>query len=90
MGNPVLVACAKDSWTKVATNVQTGFIQQVSGAPNGYLQTYRDTGDAAPTLETQGVVAFEKDITEPISATAGIDVYIWAHRAAGSVRVDTP
>ena len=90
MANPVLVACAKGAWTKVATNVQTGFIHKVSGAPNGYLQTYRDTGDAAPTLETQGVVAFENSGTEAILATAGIDVYIWAQNAAGEVRVDLP
>ena len=89
MANPILVACAKNAWTKVATNVQTGFIHKVKGI-NGYLQTYRDTTDPAPTLITQGVVAFENSGTESINATAGIDVYIWAQGAAGSVRVDLP
>ena len=90
MANPVFVACTKDAWTKVATNVQTGFIHRISGAPNGYLQTYVDTTDPAPTLETEGAVAFENSGTEPINATAGIDVYIWAQGAAGNVRRDTP
>ena len=90
MADPVEVACTKDSWTKVATNKQTGFVHQVSGAPNGYLITYRDTGNAAPTLETEGVVAFENSITEPVTALAGIDVYIWPHRADGVVSVSLP
>ena len=89
MANPVFVTCAKDAWTKVATNVQTGFVHMVLGA-NGYLQAYVDTTDPAPTLETQGVVAFENSGTEAISATAGIDIYIWAHDKAGKVRVDLP
>ena len=89
MANPVFVVCAADAWTKVATNVQTGFVHKVSGA-NGYLHAYVVTTGPAPTLETEGVVAFENSTTEPINATAGIDVYIWAHGAAGKVRVDTP
>lgn len=89
MANPVFVTCPADEWKKVATNVQTGFVHRFSGA-NGYLQAYRDTGDAPPTLESQGVVVFELSGTESILATAGIDVYIWAQGAAGKVRVDTP
>ena len=90
MANPVFVTCAKNVWTKVATNVQTGFVHKVGGASNGYLHAYRDTGDAAPTLETEGVDAFENSITESILATAGIDVYIFSQKAAGKVRVDLP
>jgi len=90
MANPVFVACTRNAWTKVATGVQTGFVHKVSGAPNGYLQAYVDTTDPAPTLVTEGVVAFENSGTEPILATAGIDVYIWAHAKAGEVRVDLP
>ena len=88
MATPVFVTCTKDTWKKVATNVQTGFVHKVSHAPNMYLQTYRDTGDAAPTLRTDGVELFAKGITEDIFAIAGIDVYVWADGDAGKVRVD--
>lgn len=88
MANPVFVTCDKNVWIKVATDVQTGLVHKVSGAPNGYLQAYRDTAGPAPTLETQGVVAFENSGTEAILATAGIDVYIYAQAKAGKVRVD--
>lgn len=88
MATPVFVPCTKNAWTKVATNVQTGFVHKVSHAPNTYLQTYRDTGDAAPTLRTDGVELFAESVTEDIFAIAGIDVYVWADGDAGKVRVD--
>lgn len=88
MATPVFVTCTKESWEKVATNVQTGFIHKVSHDPNMYLQTYRDTGDPAPTLRTDGVELFTESITEDIFAIAGIDVYVWADKVNGKVRVD--
>lgn len=88
MATPVFKACTRDAWTKVATNVQTGFIHKVSHAPNMYLQTYRDTGVTAPTLRTDGVELFAESVTEDIFAIAGIDVYVWADKVAGEVRVD--
>jgi hypothetical protein len=88
MATPVIETVTKDQWTKVATNVETGFIHKMSHAPNVYLQTYRDTGDAPPTLRTEGVVAFEDSLTEPIIAVAGIDVYLWVDKVDGQVRVD--
>lgn len=88
MANPVVVAIPKDGFTKVATNVTTGLIQKLSSAPDTYLQTYRLTGVAAPTLQSEGALAFENSHTEVIEATAAIDVYIWATGKAGSVRAD--
>jgi hypothetical protein len=88
MATPVIVACPAGAWTKVATNVQTGFIHKMKTAPNVYLQTYRDTGDAPPTLRTEGVEAFVDEPTEAISAVAGIDIYLWVDDVAGRVRVD--
>lgn len=88
MATPVFVTCNKDAWTKVATNVETGFIHMVSLDPNIYLYTYRDTGDPAPTLRTDGVPLFDEDNVASILATAGIDVYVWVDKVDGKVRVD--
>lgn len=86
MANPVVTACTKDAWTKVATNVTSGQVHILSKAPNQYSHTYRATGEAAPTTLTEAVVMAQ--ISMPISAPTAIDVYIYAHGAAGSVRVD--
>lgn len=86
MADPVIVACAADTWVKVATNVTTGFVWIMKSGPNVYVQTYRDTGEAAPTDDTDAVKMPPPGM--PISASAGIDVYIKARNVAGSVRVD--
>lgn len=88
MATPVFVTCNKDAWTKVATNVQTGFINKVSHKPNVYLQTYRDTTDPAPTLRTDGVEMFDEGDEVAIQAIAGIDIYVWVDSVDGKVRVD--
>jgi len=88
MANPIFVTCTKGVWTKVATNVTTGLIHKVDLTPYEYLQTYRDTGDPAPTLKSDGVPAFEGKRTELISATAGIDIYLYPIIDNGRVRVD--
>ena len=85
MPNPVIVPCPKKAWTKIATDVVAGNIHLIDTRAT-YLQTYRETGDAAPTLVTEGVAISPPGV--PISAVSGIDVYIWCERAAGSVRVD--
>lgn len=86
MADPTIVACTKNAWTKVATNVTAGQIHILSSAPSQYSHTYRMTGEAAPTTTAEAVVMSAVSI--PISAAAAIDVYIYAHGAAGSVRVD--
>ena len=93
MAAPVFVACPAGAWTKVATNVTAGTIWFTSQAPNSYLHTYKPTGVAAPTLQSEGVkapvIGEEGDSPSiPIAAAAGIDVYVWALGAAGQVRVD--
>ena len=90
MAAPVFVTCAANAWTKVATNVTAGMAHQDSYAPNGYLQYSTPTGGAAPTLVTQGVPVFVASGDEPISAAAGVDVYLWAHAQEGRVRMDLP
>lgn len=89
MANPSTVACPAGQWTKVATNVNSGVLWKKSSKPFGYWYTYRETGQAAPTLFSEGVPIFRgpnKD-SEIINASA-IDIYIWAKALAGSVRVD--
>lgn len=85
MADPVLVDITPaNAWQKVATNVKSGQVWVINGNVE-YLQTYRDTGQPAPTLRSEGV-----DLEEVawISATAGIDVYVMAIGDVGEVRVD--
>jgi hypothetical protein len=90
MANPVIVPCPAGDWTKVATNVTTGQIKKLKTDPNKYLETYRTSGDPVPTEATEGVPIFIESYSETISASAGIDVYIMAVGANGSVRADLP
>lgn len=89
MADPAFVDCPDGQWTKIATNVITGIVWRIEVGPL-YLQTYRITGNPAPTLQTDGVPIFregEPDY-EQIAASEGIDVYIWCKNSAGRVRVD--
>lgn len=88
MADPVLVDCPEGQWTKVATNVTSGNIRKISYTPDVYLETYRLTGSAAPTLESEGRRLFEISGSAVISASAAIDVYIWPKEQDGKVRVD--
>lgn len=90
MADPVFVNLTKNVWEKVATNVTSGLVHALGG-PNRYFQTYRDTGGAAPSSSESNraleAVPFS-GITETISSTAGIDVYIYCSKDGGRVRVD--
>ena len=66
MANPALQTLSADAWTAVATAVSAGVIYIKDTSPT-YLQTYRMTGDPAPTTADEGV-AFSK--LAIISATA--------------------
>lgn len=85
MADPAIVACTKDAWTKVATNVTAGQIWIKNTGPH-YRQTYVMTGNPAPT-DLSKAVNFD-GLNMGISASAGIDVYLYASGEAGSVRVD--
>ena len=88
MANPQIVTITANSWVKVATNVTTGKVYNAKTTVS-YSQTYRDTGEAAPSNMDDAVRAFIVNGVEEISASAGIDVYIYAHGDVdGSVRVD--
>lgn len=85
MADPVIVECPVDEWTLVATNVLSGTVKIVKTDPDAYYETYRMTGNPAPTDLTDGFPFRELlDISDGL----GIDVYIWPKGAAGRVRVD--
>lgn len=87
MVNPAHIACGANQWTIVATNTTEGQLHKQTNGPV-YLQTYKETGEQAPSARSEGVLVFELEDSLPISAGAGIDVYIWASDKPGSVRVD--
>lgn len=83
--NPVVVECAKNTWVKVATSQIAGFVYILNDKPSAYYQTYRVTGQSAPT-DLSEAVPFTDFLK--IEATAAIDVYVYAKDENGSVRVD--
>ena len=88
MADPVFEDINEGAWKKIATNVTSGMVRKVDTSPDKYLQTYRDTGGAAPTLLTEGFPVFVESDSVPISSNIGIDVYLWAIGSDGRVRVD--
>jgi hypothetical protein len=88
MADPARITCNADEWTIVATNVTSGQVNRLNKKPNLYLQTYRMTGNAAPTDITEGVPVFVDSESEEIASAAGIDVYIMAVGQDGEIRID--
>jgi len=88
MANPTTVSCTQNTWVKVATNVKTGMIHKRTKKRSTYLQTYRLTGEAAPTNRNEGIEAFSKCGSISIGSDVEIDVYIMCLGTTGSVRVD--
>lgn len=88
MANPAVITCTKNVWVLVATAVLSGTIEKLSDDPGAYVQTYRLTGQAAPTNDDDAGPLFTHDDTAEIAHTAAIDVYVKAKTRAGKVRVD--
>lgn len=88
MADPAVITCTADTWVVVATAVKSGEIHRLSELPSKYLQTYRDTGGAAPTDDTDAAEVFWGSTSATISNTVDIDVYVKAIGKAGKVRVD--
>ena len=100
MANPLVVDISTEwVWQKVATSVKTGAIHRLTTDVE-YYQTYRLTGEAAPTTPTLGTIPeeavkmFELSSSEAISSAEDIDVYIMVKYdntlalRDGKVRVD--
>lgn len=88
MADPQVISITAGQWVPVAIGVFSGVINRLNTKPNIYLQTYRLTGEAAPTLEDEGAVLFEEFSAEPIESPDAIDVYVWAKGFDGKVRAD--
>lgn len=82
------VVCPKGAYTKVATGVVTGVLHNKK-TDAIYLQTYRVTGEAAPTDRAEAVRMFiDNPEEEVISAKEPIDVYVWCDNDDGILRAD--
>ena len=87
------------AWQKVATAVVSGMVHRIITTVY-YYQTYRLTGEAAPTVPTQGTIPeeavrlFDQSPSEEISSSSPIDVYIMCANQdddaddTGKIRVD--
>lgn len=84
MTSPAAVACAADTWVKVATNV-TRCRVDIKDLEPVYVYTYVDTSGAAPTTEATALRITDGHIIFDIAAAA--DIYVKAKGVAGSVVV---
>lgn len=98
--NPQVISISTEwVWQKVATAVKTGAIHRLVSTVY-YYQTFRLTGQAAPSAPTAGTIPeeairmFDLSSTVPISSQVDIDIYIMAANTdddildTGKVRVD--
>lgn len=88
MANPVKVSLTENTWTIVASDVISGLITIKKWQPSRYYQTYRVTGDPAPTgdqNEDTSTVTNGQEVS--IAATEPIDVYMYCVDQDGEVVV---
>jgi hypothetical protein len=87
--NPLFpVAVPVGVWTKIATSVTAGTIYNKK-TTSGYFQTFRLTGDNAPTDLAEGVSMFiDQPDFEEIGNDSPIDIYVYSLGKDGVLRVD--
>ncbi len=86
MADPVIISVPADQWYKVATAVKFGFVRIIEPTDNEWYQTYRLTGNPAPTTEKPEVkIEYQSD---GISFIADSDVYVYHKSTAGKLRLD--
>jgi len=90
MADPVYpVTAGAHQWTKIVTNVVSGIIRRKDTTSGLILQTYRMTGEAAPTDPAEGVPLFQEYTNfEKISAPAAIDIYVYPTAGNAVFRID--
>ena len=90
MAEPEFFDLTKDVFTPVAIGVLSGVISKKTEAPQEYLQTYKNTGGAAPANDAElGVPMFQDlQVSENIAHSELIDIYIMPLGEDGRVRVD--
>jgi hypothetical protein len=84
--NPQKIEIPANVWTPVATNVTSGLITIKQWQASRYYQTYRVTGDPAPTgdqNEDTSTVTTGQEIS--IAATESVDVYMYCLDFDGEV-----
>lgn len=84
MADPTDITLTENTWVKVAENVTAGIVD-LTTTQTTYLQTYVMTGNPAPTARADGRPFIGQQMQ--ISATAAIDVYMFAIGTAGEVSV---
>ena len=86
MTAPEPIACPADTWTKVATAVQSGIIAPTISNPDRYLHDWRPTGVTGP-LDSDHIkkLVFNGTSPETIEAYIPIDIYVYPVGAAGEV-----
>jgi len=88
MADPVKVDIPANQWTLVASNVVGGVISIKKWQPSRYYQTYKMTGNPAPTgdynIDTS-VETLKREIT--IQGLGAIDVYMYCIDFDGEVVV---
>ena len=99
MENPNPTTLTDWQWVKVATNIDIGTLHRLESRIH-YYQTFRITGDTAPTNPTIGILpeeavkVFESGNLEKIESDDKIDVYIMSvnyingKSYTGKIRVD--
>ena len=88
MENPVQVICLKNQWTLVGHGVSVALLHKKNNAPVQYSWTYRKLNDSAPTLISDGIIAFEGKQTEQLFFQQPVDVYVYALEKNGQIRFD--
>ena len=85
MADPTVTALTRDTWIKVATNITAGTFDVVRFGTQAVFQTYRMTGNAAPTDLTDGIVLTANQLI--VAAPAAIDLYLYAQDHTSKVRI---
>jgi hypothetical protein len=85
MADPSVVALTKDVWTKAATNINVARFNIKISKANVVYQTYRMTGNPAPTDLSDAVPVLDNEVA--FNVANGIDVYFQPAREDSSVIV---
>lgn len=85
MANPVIINVPANEWHKIATAVQNGLIRTLNPTDNEWYQTFKLTGQSAPTDEPEVKLLFQTDI---INADVDVDIYVYHKKTPGRVRID--
>lgn len=86
---PKIIECIKDEWTLVGSGILTALLHKQSNLPHSYSWTYRPLGGDPPTELIEGIKAFVNNQTEPLFFQKAADIYIYALRNNGFVRLDS-